>query len=320
MAVDRQVTCARTTGKNRFAGETPQQIAKHRNIARRHCRHRNDAAFIPRLRIKELQRIFAMHYREKRLPDDDAGRADLCLMVDHLAQIDPRLIRPWAATWAPWLSSNETDALIAEVGPGKRWKADALARELGLDDATRTRLKIRTIGAVDCGKVKRMTRRRRKRIAADRARRAKAGARPHAQSAQSLMPWIEAGISRATYYRRRRIQMTASETVETETRPIVRSTSSIASDNVEPQRREQGAEASTFTAKPLSSPSFRADQWCAQDGIAEAMGCEEVARAHVQAVASAAARSPNPERWQHLLIAASSAWVRARAAKIERVL
>ncbi|MFY9958917.1 hypothetical protein [Bradyrhizobium sp.] len=81
----------------------------------------------------------------------------------------------------PTLPDTELDALIAKVSTGRRWKADALARELGLDDATRTRLNIKTIGALDCGKTKRMTRRHRKRIAADRARRARAGASPHAQ-------------------------------------------------------------------------------------------------------------------------------------------
>jgi hypothetical protein len=262
MAVDRQITRASLTSKASiavtFAGETPAQIARHRDIARRHQRRANGdgAPFIPRLRIAELQRVFALHYREKRLPDDDAGRADLRLMADHLAQIDPRLIRPWASTWMPTLPANELDALIADVGTGRRWKADALARELGLDDETRTRLKIKTIGAVDCSKVKRKSRRCRKRIAADRARRAKAGARPHAQSAESLMPWIEAGISRATYYRRRRAKIAASETVETKTRPIVRSTS-IASGSADPERWEHGAEASIFDAKPLPSPSFR---------------------------------------------------------------
>ena len=41
--VDHQVTRAQATG-NRFADETPQQIAEHREIARRHRRRRNDAA------------------------------------------------------------------------------------------------------------------------------------------------------------------------------------------------------------------------------------------------------------------------------------
>jgi len=256
--VDHQVTCAQPTG-NRFAGETPQQIADHREIARRHRRRNDGASFLPRLRIAELQRIFVMHYREKRLPDDDAGHADLRLMADHLAQIDPRLIRPWVATWMPTLPAAELDTLIADVGTGRRWKADALARELGLDDATRTRLKIKTIGAVDCGKSKRMNRRRRRRIAADRARRARAGAHSHAQSAAATQPWIDEGISRRTWYRRR----AQVGTVGTESRPLVRSTSieevqcqGTPADTAGPAR-EQGAEASTFTAKPLPSPSFR---------------------------------------------------------------
>jgi hypothetical protein len=317
MSVEQEITRARPTNKANiaatFADETPAQIAKHREIARRHRRRRNDrAAFIPRLRIAELERIFVMHYREKRLPDDDAGRADLRLMADHLAQIDPRQIRPWATTWLPTLTSAELDALVEQVGTGKRWKADALARELGLDDETRTRLKIKTIGAVDCGKAKRMTRRRRKRIAADRERRAKAGAKPHSRSAERLSPWIELGISRATYYRRRRAQITTCETAETETRPIVRSTS-IASGSANPERQEHGVEARAFTAKPLPL-CFRVNGLFDQDGIAEAMGLApvECARRRLKAVASAVARSPDPERWSHLLVAASGAWARAR--------
>ena len=282
MAVEQRITRARSTS-NRFADETPQQIAQHREIGRRHSRRRNDTNFLARLRVAELERFFAINYGDRQLPDDDAGRADLRLMADHLAQLEPRLIRPWAAAWMKTLPANELDGLIAEVGNGRRWKADALARELGLDDATRTRLKIRTIGAVDCSKAKRMTRRRRKRIATARASRAKAGAHPHAKSAESLMPWVEAGISRATYYRRRRAQINASETVETETRPIVRSTytgknqsyGSLASTS-EPGRGH-GAKASTFTAEPLSSCSSRVRQPCVQVKTDPIAGLDNVA-------------------------------------------
>jgi hypothetical protein len=317
MSVEQQVTRARLINKTsiagRFVDETPAQNAKHREIARRHRRRCNDrAAFIPRLRIAELQRIFVMHYREKRLPDDDAGRADLRLMADHLAQIDPRLIRPWATTWLPTLTSTELDALVEQVGTGKRWKADALARELGLDDAIRTRLKIKTIGAIDCGKAMRKSRRRRKRIAADRARRAKAGARPHAQSAENLMPWIEAGISRATYYRRRAIQKPGLETVETNSRPIDRR-SSTAKNRQQKVATAVAQDTPTFPGEPLPL-CFRVNGLFDQDGIAEATGLApvECTLRRLQAVASVVARSPNPERWSHLLVAASGAWARAR--------
>ncbi|MCK1496090.1 hypothetical protein [Bradyrhizobium sp. 188] len=267
--------------RTRFADETPQQIAQHREIARRHRRRHNNGASVLRLRIAELERIFALRYRERCLPDDDAGHADLRLVADHLAQIDPSLIRFWAEAWMPTLPATEIGKLIADIGPGRRWKADALARELGLDDAARTRLKIRTIGAIDYGKAKRMTRRRRKRIAADRARRAEAGARPHTHSAAATQPWIDEGISRSTYYRRRAAGSSKNETSETDSRPIDRR-SSI--DENTPQKPPSGTTApcgdygsstSTFTAEPLSSPSFRVELSRAQTRPAPVTGLDD---------------------------------------------
>jgi hypothetical protein len=46
-------------------------------------------------------------------------------------------------------------------------------------------------------------RRRRKRILAARASRAKAGARPRAQSFTATKPWLKDGVSRRTWERRR---------------------------------------------------------------------------------------------------------------------
>lgn len=216
------MTIATETTTTKFAGETPEQIKAHQRIARRHSRLRrrydNGVPLPLRLRIAELERFFVDTYGGRRLPDDDAGRDDLRLMLDHLAQIDADCCRAWIARWCPFLADAEIEKAIARAGIGRRWKADALARELGLTDATRTKLKIKTIGAVDCNKAQRLARRRRKRILADRARRAAAGAKPRAKSAENLMPWIEKKISRATWYRQR-----AKETVETNARPIRRS-------------------------------------------------------------------------------------------------
>ncbi|MGY4466587.1 hypothetical protein ACVWWK_002269 [Bradyrhizobium sp. LB9.1b] len=270
MAVDRKVTRSSQANKasvaETFPNETLTQIAKHREIARRYRPGRGEKAFIPRLRIAELERFFAMHYGARRLPDDDGGRADLRLMADHLAQIDPRLIREWTLQWMPTFPAAELGALITDVGIGRRWKADSLARELRLDDATRTRLKIKTIGAVDCGKAKRMTRRRRKRIAADRARRAKAGARPHTQSTAATQPWIDEAISRATYYRRLAARKTGRATVETDSRPIDHRSSIEKNEchsTTDPGREHSGA-TSTFIAEPLSSLSSRVARSCNQ--------------------------------------------------------
>jgi hypothetical protein len=103
----------------------------------------------PRLRKRALERIFIDRYGSRTLPDDDAGRDDLRLMADHLAQLSKNHVAAWASLWAPWLSAEETDALIEEVGSGKYWTAEALGKELNLDDATATRLGTRTIRPVD---------------------------------------------------------------------------------------------------------------------------------------------------------------------------
>lgn len=344
MANSLLVTRASSTNKlsvaERFAGETPAQIAQHEDIARRHRprRNANDAALLVNLRVKELQRIYADKYGAGCLPDDDAGHADLRLMADHLAQIDSSRIRLWAATWMPTLTTADLEAIITEVGTGRRWKADALALELGLDDATRTRLKIKTIGAIDCRKAQRTKRRRAKRVTAARARRAKAGAKPREQSAAATKPWLKEGISKSTYYRRRATQKLGLETLETNSRPIDRR-SSIEKDQCHEApsgttdlEQGHGGETKALIAKPLTLPCFRVRKPCDQKRLDPIAGLEPVsvqsasgkqrsspvapverARRHLHAVATAVAQSPNPELWSYLLVAASAAWARAKA-------
>jgi hypothetical protein len=186
-----------------YADETREQRARHLEIRleqqRRRRRTRRSPKF-PNLRKRELETIFAERYGGQ-LPDDDAGRGDLRLMGDHLAQLSTHHVVAWACAWAPWADDDEIDILIELVGPGKHWKADALGKELNLDDAMRTRLKIRTIGAVDRTKAQRMKRCRKRKAATEAARRAEAGAVPRTMSAARLKPWEALGISRRTYYR-----------------------------------------------------------------------------------------------------------------------
>jgi hypothetical protein len=94
----------------------------------------------------------------------------------------------------------------ALVNP-QRWKADALAWRLRLTAADRAALGITTIGAIDENKAARTKRRRAKdRQRKENARRAK-GVKPRAtyegQSTSKAKPWLEEGISRAQWYRRR---------------------------------------------------------------------------------------------------------------------
>jgi hypothetical protein len=82
------------------------------------------------------------------------------------------------------------------------WKADQLAKYLGLTYAQRQALRITTIGSVDIGKrARRVLRQRKDRLAKERKRRA-AGMRPQSESLSATKPWRELGMSRAAWYRR----------------------------------------------------------------------------------------------------------------------
>lgn len=163
------------------------------------------------LRMRDLTALFRSRYGGATLlPDDDAGREDLFVAVNHLACLaHPRKhVASWIETWAPWLTIAEQRDL---VGPAlanpQRWKADALAWRLRLTKEQRAMLGITTIGAIDEGKAARTKRRKdreRKRKAA--VRRA-AGMTPRSEyekgGLSTAKPWEAEGISRRTWYRRR---------------------------------------------------------------------------------------------------------------------
>jgi hypothetical protein len=196
------------------AWRTEHQLEARRRKEQREREHQESkrkGTKFPNLRKSELQRIFLDHWG-LRLPDDDAGRGDLRLMADHLLQVSSRLFLLWAGVWAPWASEAELLDMI--MAGGREWQADELGQELGLDDETRTRLKIRTIGAVDCTKEQRVQRRKDKDAAAARARRVKAGAVPRVISEARTKLWLDEGISRRTWYRREKQRGTNSSAVE----------------------------------------------------------------------------------------------------------
>ena len=129
------------------------------------------------LRCAELERLFAARYGHE-LPDDDAGRADVVIMLHHLARCagDPRQrSTAWCAAHAPWLAAAaELEAMLDDViEKPRRWRADILAERLGLTAAERRRLRITSIGAIDQSKAERLAdRKQRKRLASRERRRA----------------------------------------------------------------------------------------------------------------------------------------------------
>ena len=194
-----------------IAADEQRKIAKHHEIARRYAwddRQRRERGRYPRIvnfRLRDLENLFAHRYGPT-LPDDDAGRGDLYVVACHIFHIgSPEVHIPaWARLWCPWLGEHECDTLIADVTRTRqRWGAEALAKLMRLDDATRTLLGISTIGAIDVSKAKRAKRAKRRDAAYQKARRVKAGAKPHAASAERTKPWEALGISRRAYYRNR---------------------------------------------------------------------------------------------------------------------
>lgn len=178
----------------------------------REKKRRGRASVVMKRRLRELERLFAARYRVTSLPDDDAGRDDLLVAAHHIAAIyrnPEEHIPAWVAQWAPWLGDEDCRALVTKVAANPlKWTADKLAWRLGLTDAERTALRITTIGSIDVGKAARARRRRQRNNAAKAARRLEAGAVSRAEyegaSATRVKPWEAAGVSRRTWYRKKK--------------------------------------------------------------------------------------------------------------------
>jgi hypothetical protein len=153
-------------------------------------------------RVGELERLYEARYGH-HLPDDDAGRDDLVLIFNHIANVDA-CIR-WAAKWAPWMPSHIATTLGEQVTSAPLWlKAGALGERVRLTDAERTRLKIKTIRPIEAMTDEALAKLRKRK---DRERKAlerqiKRATKP--VPASQTKPWESEGIDRATWYRRRR--------------------------------------------------------------------------------------------------------------------
>jgi hypothetical protein len=120
------------------------------------------------------------------LPDDDAGREDLAVALDHivLRSDGALLLRRWVSLWAPWITDSELEMMVMKAG--RTWTATALGTHLGLTDEERTELEITTIAP--CGlteaewkEIKKSRKRQRDRDAKRRKRAQAAAGRPNSR-------------------------------------------------------------------------------------------------------------------------------------------
>lgn len=191
------------------ACQTNEDIIFARRYRREQAKRRGRAnGSLVGIRVDELERLFHHRYGAQ-LPDDDAGRDDLFVLLNHCAyyaDAKPRMLTA-AASWAPWIRADALDDLIADIiARPLRWRADKLAQRLGLDDATRTRLGITTIGAIDVSAEQRRARRKEQNRLAKESKRRAEGIQPRPANRETRAGQARAlGISERTWRRRRAV-------------------------------------------------------------------------------------------------------------------
>ena len=160
------------------------------------------------LRLKDLNRLIAHRHggdaATYTLPDDDAGREYLYILISHYASVDPNAPRRIIKLRAPWMSADDAERVIdMAFNYQRRWRSSTLGRELNYSEAEWRMLRLRTIGPTG------MTPEERRRISdtarKERARRrrgAKTRAHYEGKSLSRQKPWEKEGVSRRTWYRR----------------------------------------------------------------------------------------------------------------------
>ena len=144
-----------------------------RQAAKRNGRSRGMAA----IRLAELTRWLDEEYGQGvELPADQHSYMVTRIFAHHLGALNeaPGRIRFWVQTYAPWLKPRDLERLITETQDCPlRWSADKLGWKIKLTDEARTRLKIKTIGALGVSKEQRQARRRKAEAERQRNRRAR---------------------------------------------------------------------------------------------------------------------------------------------------
>lgn len=175
-------------------------------------RAKRPAPTILELRLRDLSRLRAGRYGEV-MPDTPDTRRLVGIIAQHLAAMPYskplQTIPSWISLYAPWSTPAQTATLIADaLNAPKFWKAHELAWALKLTAADRKALRITTIGACDMSPLQRAKlRKEMKRLEREEKRRAKGAMTREeylAKERAKPKPWLEANISRALWYRRRK--------------------------------------------------------------------------------------------------------------------
>lgn len=200
--------------------------AQHRIIAGRYraearAKGRGRRISASERRVWELEKIYRDRFG-KLLPNDVDGRQALQIVAESLSLTKGATFEKlvgFIRARAPW-AIEEAEALASAADQVAEWQdADELAWRIGLTQADHDRLYIRTIGFVGFNKCQRKALQKEKKKHRDTERRRARGAKPRAQyEAESISrarPWEKLGMSKATWYRHRKVER------ETSARPIL---------------------------------------------------------------------------------------------------
>ena len=172
--------------RNHYAGmvirrPTTQQIAARKwEIKRRYSRKAAKVGKRTRsmaaIRLAQLTRwLDDTHGQGVELEPSDESVMLARIFAHHMGALPdmPRRVKAWIDRYTPWLDLASQERLIGEVAQCPlKWSADKLAWKLKLTDEQRSRLKITTIGAIDCSKEQRAARRKRENAERQKAMRA----------------------------------------------------------------------------------------------------------------------------------------------------
>jgi hypothetical protein len=166
---------------------------------------------ISRMRFKHVAAALDFRYHGVLLPDDDAGRDDLALLLCLAAAANP--CKDWVLdhvvhSRAPWLPQSDAQALIGAAIDSPFLTAQYIGQRLGLTTAERKLLRVWQIAAIDDPDGDARRARRRETDRARKARKARGAGVPTREQYLAgcwsrLRPWEAQGIRKRTWERRR---------------------------------------------------------------------------------------------------------------------
>jgi hypothetical protein len=170
-----------------------------------------------RLRYGDVLKLIRYRYGPAGVPDDDAGRPDLMELL-WLASMAPagadKKVRNAIEVYAPWMQSWEVEQLIQLIAVTPHYQKLKTAEELGravlLKNAEREALKLWRLKPYDMTEEQLAQQAEKRRRVTKAAYRRKQGVRPMAdyqsERRNKSQPWVKAGVSRSTWYRRVRFE------------------------------------------------------------------------------------------------------------------